>query len=500
MSGVAHRGGDLRSYLSSVACFLTLILAGRVTAQTFAVLHNFSATSSDSYTNWDGAQPYQTGLVLSGTSLYGTTLYGGVNGRGTVFSVNTNGNDFTVLHTFSASQSPDYTNLDGEYPQGGLVLLGGTLYGTTLNGGTNSGGYGTLFSVGTNGTGFTAIQSFDSIPNGSNPNGGLVVSGNKIYGTTQESGATNGFGTVFSVNTDGTGLEVLHTFTVTTTNYPYANEDGGEPDSGLILSGDTLYGTAQFIGPYANGTIFSIKTNGADFTVLHTFTAGIGPYNTNADGAFPRAALVLSCGTLYGTASFGGDYDKGVLFSVSTNGSDFKVLHAFTDLDGGRFNLDGAFPTAPLLLLGNTLYGTANVGGVGGNGTVFSLNTGGSGFTVLHSFAATSFGTNSDGMYPECTLALSGNTLYGTTEQGGAYGNGTVFSLFIPPQLTIIPSGPDVILTWPTNYAGFTLQSTTNLGPSAVWTTNSAGPLVVNGQNTVTNPISGPQQFYRLSQ
>jgi hypothetical protein len=62
-----------------------------------------------------------------------------------------------------------------------------------------------------------------------------------------------------------------------------------------------------------------------------------------------------------------------------------------------------------------------------------------------------------------------------------------------------------MILTWPTNYAGFSysgyaLQSTTNLGSSAVWATNSLAPVVVNGQNTVTNPISGTQQFFRLSQ
>jgi len=65
--------------------------------------------------------------------------------------------------------------------------------------------------------------------------------------------------------------------------------------------------------------------------------------------------------------------------------------------------------------------------------------------------------------------------------------------------LTIIRSAANVILTWPTNAAGFTLQSTTNLGSSAVWTTNSPAPVVVNGQNTVTNPISGAQQFYRLA-
>jgi hypothetical protein len=77
----------------------------------------------------------------------------------------------------------------------------------------------------------------------------------------------------------------------------------------------------------------------------------------------------------------------------------------------------------------------------------------------------------------------------------------TVFGVSASPvQLTMIPCGANVILAWPTNYAGFTLQSTTNLVSSAVWTTNSPAPVVVNGQNTVTNPISGTQQFYRLSQ
>ena len=69
-----------------------------------------------------------------------------------------------------------------------------------------------------------------------------------------------------------------------------------------------------------------------------------------------------------------------------------------------------------------------------------------------------------------------------------------------PPQLTITPAAANVILSWPTNAIGFTLQSTTNLGSSAIWTTNSPAPVVVNGQNTVTNPISGTQQFFRLSQ
>ena len=68
------------------------------------------------------------------------------------------------------------------------------------------------------------------------------------------------------------------------------------------------------------------------------------------------------------------------------------------------------------------------------------------------------------------------------------------------PQLSITPTGSSVALTWPTNAVGFTLQSATNLGPSAVWSTNSPAPVVIAGQNTVTNPITGAQKFHRLVQ
>jgi uncharacterized repeat protein (TIGR03803 family) len=159
-----------------------------------------------------------------------------------------------------------------------------------------------------------------------------------------------------------------------------------------------------------------------------------------------------------------------------------------------------------LILSGNTLYGTTQNGGTNGSGTVFAVNTDGRDFTTLYSFTATSgpSSANSDGAIPEAGLILSGDALYGTATSGGVWGGGTVFSLSFGsvsvPQLTIVPSGPYVILTWPTNTIGFTLQSTTSLGSSAVWSTNSLAPVVVNGQNVVTNSITGKQQFFRLSQ
>src|SRR5208283_850578 len=131
-------------------------------------------------------------------------------------------------------------------------------------------------------------------------------------------------------------------------------------------------------------------------------------------------------------------------------------------------------------------------------GTVFQITTNGA-LTTLHCFTT---GGN-DGMLPRAGLVQSRDgSFYGTTTSGGTNNAGTVFRLTVvpQPQLTLIPSGPYMILTWPTNYTGFTLQSTTNLGSSAVWTTNSSPPIVIGGDNVAINVASGKQQFYRLSQ
>src|SRR5665213_485508 len=135
------------------------------------------------------------------------------------------------------------------------------------------------------------------------------------------------------------------------------------------------------------------------FTTLHTFTATDFNTGTNSDGAYPRAGLILSGNTLYGTAEGGGSSGNGTVFAVSTNGTGLTNLYSFTALSDGYYgtNSDGTIPEAGLILSGNTLYGTAEGGGSGGNGTVFAVNTNGTGFTNLHSFMAMS--TNSSGRY-----------------------------------------------------------------------------------------------------
>src|SRR5665213_753137 len=367
---------------------------------------------------------------------------------------------------------------------------------------------------------FTTLHTFTATDfntgtnsDGATPIGGLILSGNTLYGTAA-GGGSSGNGTVFAVQANGPSFTNLYSFTATSGGYS-TNSDGAYPRAGLILSGNALYGTVEFGGSSGRGTVFAVNNDGTGFTNLYSFTA-TPPYPatpTNGDGANPYAGLILSGNTLYGTATAGGSGGNGTVFAVNTNGTGFTNLHSFmamsTNSSGRYTNSDGAIPGAGLILSGNTLYGTATQGGSEFAGTVFAVHTDGTGFTNLYSFtalSATSPYTNSDGATPDAGLILSGNTLYGTAFRGGSSGNGTIFSLSLgsvsapAPTLTIFPSGTNVVLTWPTNAAGFTLQSTTNLVSPAVWSTVSPGPVVVNGQYAVTNSTSGTNKFYQLSQ
>src|SRR5260221_1635161 len=137
-----------------IIAVLSLLPAGRATAQTFTTLHSFTATSTNSagpYTNSEGAGP-AAALISNSTGdiLYGTAEAGGGSGHGTVFAINTDGAGFTALHNFAWS--------DGANPQAELLVSGHTLYGTASGGG--DGGSGTVFAINTDGTGFTNLHSF----------------------------------------------------------------------------------------------------------------------------------------------------------------------------------------------------------------------------------------------------------------------------------------------------------------------------------------------------
>jgi uncharacterized repeat protein (TIGR03803 family) len=463
--------------LAGIGCLLIHPLF----AQTLTTLH--ALTQPGLYppgTNDEGSTP-KAKLLVSDNTLYGTAAFGGSGGYGTIFKMSPDGTGFVILHSFEPIVH--YTNSEGGMPYGGLTLSGDTLYGEALLGGPSD--CGTLFKLNTNGTGYTVLYSFTGRSDSSGPLGGLVQSGNTLYGTTAWFGGTGGYsqsGTVFALAADGSNFKTIYHFSATMSE---TNLDGSRPISGVIVSGNTLYGTTQKGGIEGNGTVFALSTDGSSFRVLHTFGA-----IPNIDGANPASGVTSSGNTLYGTTQYGGSFGGGTIYKLSTNGSGFATLYSFPS----PLPSDVIGPS-DLALIGNSLYGTTER-------TIFKINTDGSGFTTLYSFVPVvgTYQTNLNGAFPWADMSVAGNLLYGTTSAGGIWGNGTIFSFSLPVarlQPTITQRGQNIVLAWPAN--GMTLQSTTDL-TSPAWTTVTSPAGIVNGQNVLTNPIAGAKQFFRLSQ
>jgi uncharacterized repeat protein (TIGR03803 family) len=394
---------------SALLCALLPLLQTTASfGQSFTLLHAFG-------TNADGRSPIG-GVTLCESTLYGTTFEGDNSSgyfSGIIYSISTNGSNYTILHSFSGS--------DGENPTTIPVVSNGIIYGTTYAGGSNNDGV--IYRLGASGSNsFNILHTFDG-SGGTAPNGDLLLAGGTLYGTTAFS--SPGAGAIYSICTNGSNFTVLYSFT--------GGADGAKPNSGqLVLSSNTLYGMTSAGGTSNYGVIYSVWTNGSNFTVLHTFTP--------AGGVTPMGNLVLSGNTLYGTTELGGSNGFGTVFSIGIDGSNYTQLHVFT------IDSDVANPVCTLLLSSNILYGTTENGGNGNAGTVFSINTDGSDFQVLYEFSAfvaypynSPTPTNSDGYNPLGTLSLSGTNLYGIAAYGGPNAGGTLFQLTLPPPAQTTP-------------------------------------------------------------
>jgi uncharacterized repeat protein (TIGR03803 family) len=294
----------------------------------------------------------------------------------------------------------------------------------------------------------------------------------------------------------------LHTFS----SYYVSPPDGASPYAALMLdTNGNLYGTTYGGGSNGYGTIFRM-TPGGDLATLYSFGSVLSTNYEPLDGSYPYAPLLAaSDGNLYGTTFAGGSHiiqygdGFGTLFRITTNGT-LTTLYSFGSiLDTNGDALDGASPEGGLVQGGDGyLYGTTSSGGENDFGTVFQVNTNGSLLTLYR------FTGGDDGATPLAGLVLLGNTLYGTASSAGSNYYGTVFSISLGsvslPELSIVRSGTNVILTWPTSAAGFNLQSTTNLALPGLWAPAGPAPAVINGLNTVTNAISGRAEYYRLAQ
>ena len=430
-------------------------------AQTYTQLHSFAGGSKD------GANPVGS-LILSNNVLYGMTSQGGVAGGGVVFKMNTNGNSFTNLHSFSAYAG------NGESPNAALILSGSTLYGMTPAGSPI--GLGLIFRENINGNGYTNLHSFAGAPqDGAIPYGSLTLANGKLYGLTQH-GGTNDYGVLFRISTNGGSSTNLHVFSG-------GANDGAYPMGDLMLSGTNFYGMASEGGPGNHGTVFRINIDGTGYTNLHSFA---GYPN---DGAAPPNSLTLDGSTLYGMTQYGGANNYGMVFKMNIDGSGFTGLHSFAGGAG-----DGESPQGSLTLANGWLYGMTPYGGASNYGVVFRLATDGSSYTNLHTFTV----SVADGAEPYGSLLPSGSALYGMTFYGGTNNSGVVFALSDSPpapptSLSIIYTDNQAIVSWPSSVSGWTLQTNHDLTTGS-WQ-NYGGQVI---GNTVTNSPTKENLFFRL--
>lgn len=396
--------------------FLVLSLIATTHGQTLTTL--FSLNQANGGGLYPGA-----GLVFDRSdNLYGTTVYGGTFGCGTIFRLSSaaSGRQFSVLRNLKRAT-------EGCFPEARLLLdAAGNLYGTTSGGG--AAGFGTVFelSQGTHGGwSLTVLYSFQTgcanCGQGATPALIFDLSGN-LYGSNSQGGA-NGYGMVFELSPVGDGTWTEQTL------YSFAGgPDGYDASPGLIFDqAGNLVGTTYGGGSYMGGTAFEL-TPLADGSWQKNTLYNFGQYDSR-----PGDLTIDGSGNLYGATVTGGQYNSGTVFELlkQPDGTwTHNVLHSFQALASG----DGNDPTLwePLLLdKGRKLWGTTLFGGLTaavcpmGCGTIFqvSQNSDGTWSEVHFDFS----GDNSGPIEPLSGLVFDqhGN-LYGTAA-GGVSGDGSIY-------------------------------------------------------------------------
>jgi len=409
---------------------IVLFLICNAVAQTSSVnvLLDFTGKTG----SYEGNDP-KGSMIMSGSTLYGFTSAGGANDGGVIFSYDAASNNYSILASFSSND-----DLNGSQPHHGyLTLVGSTITRPMFQGG-DAVNNGTIFSVQTNGTGAVSDYIFSGSSNsptplgdGSQPHSGLLAAGGSLYYGMTAEGGTYGGGTIFSYNASNNAVTTVYSFS---TNADSSYDSHGQliwNSSGTLLLGMTRDGGSGIgntnTGGSAPGVIFSFNPANSAFTTLYNFTSSSNnPYFT--DHGILTLGTRTNASTIFGMTEYGGMNDKGAIFSLSESGSStLTMLHSF----GGNF--DGANPFGSLVL--NTsngyLYGMTRNGGSSNDGTIFCINQDGSNYSVLASFS------NSTGINPIDNITFNSNytMLYGLTQSGsGSTTYGTMFSLSLVPE------------------------------------------------------------------
>ena len=339
----------------------------------------------------DGITPVGKLAQDTDGNLYGATAYGGANGGGTLFKLDTS-NTLTTIDAFSSVTG------DGYKPTGNLLLASdGKLYGYTQSAGTAA--QGTMFQCATSGT-LSTLYNFGAGPNPYySPQGApLEASPGDLYVVCQSGGASPYHGGVLQVTTAG----------AVSTVHDVGASEGWSPNGGLIVGDDgALYGVNSS-GNASVGGVYNVTTGGA-----YTSIASFG----YSEGAYPNMNLMKSPvdGSYYGVTQFGGSGYRGTAFRVSSTGV-YSTLHSFT-------GAEGRFPSSPLVQEpGGPIYGALPSAGPNGYGDLFSMTANGS-LTDILDFSNSTYFLN-----PYLIASPDGN-YYGILSDGGAFFCGAVLKI-----------------------------------------------------------------------
>ena len=395
----ANRPALARPVLALAAVFLFLVNASQSSeAQTYKVIHNFTAKGND------GATPYGGPTLDSSGNLYGTTNLGGKYGSGSIYKLSPDGTSWKYTSLYSLRGGSD-----GAGPAfGTLATNNGALFGTTEGGGY----FGTAFRVMPHGKGWreNVVHSFGRGTDGAEPVGGVVfdTAGN-FYGTTLL-GGTGGNGTVFKVTPSGIE-HVIYRFK--------GGTDALNPAAGVTLDAKgNLYGTTSFGGANGIGAIYKLSPAGSGWkeTILYNFQG-------MDDGQNPVGGVILNkAGHIFGSTFDGGANGGGIVYELSPSGKVWKltVLYSFTGGYGGPYN-KLTFDAK------GSLYGTTNGEGANGLGSVFKLTpkNGQWKLTDLYDFVG---GSEGGSPYGSLAVDAKGN-IFGTAVVGGSDNQGVVFEI-----------------------------------------------------------------------
>jgi uncharacterized repeat protein (TIGR03803 family) len=464
MTGVYYLGGNFRGDQYGIGVYVGIVVDGNV---------DFSST----VTSEGQIVPFglSASLQAGQTVVFSVGPYNGLQNTGLDLTISKLPLPVTTLVDFSGG--------NGEAPYAGLIQgLDGNLYGTTAYGGTGM-DYGTVFMVTPTGR-LTTLYNFcakSGCPDGAAPLGSLVLgTDSNFYGTTSFGGgdgppASPGAGTVFKITSKGV-LTTLYNFCALS-----RCADGEYPEGGLVQATDgNFYGTTYSGGALRFGSVFKITAAGK-LTTIYSFCVQTGC----SDGAGPESSLIQATdGILYGTTSIGGN-GYGTVFKITPEGA-LTTLYKFCSQANCA---DGEQPAAGLIQASDgNLYGTTHGGGAFGGGTVFKITTAGA-LTVLYNFCAESGCT--DGQMPLAGLTqATDGSLYGSTNNGGSQGYGTLFAITTSGALTTLYNFciqlgctdgefPHAVFQASNgNFYGVTSGGGPNLDGTVYSTSNGLGPFV----------------------